>query len=195
VEGVVVPDAISPAIGWRVWLVVAHAGRGLRLHSVVQSRVEWPVRRELGAVCRRSPVETTRRGRPAGAIHLHSAPGDDCGAAGHGCGIYATKALDDCEDYLHGSYSPSELAREPVVHRVYGRVALWGKVIEAERGWRAQLAYPMEIVVPATLHIAAGPETGIRRAPALPLAQIAAGLEVYGVPIALEHAKSDALAA
>ena len=33
----------------------------------------------------------------------------------------------------------------------YGKVALWGRVIEHEHGYRAQYAYPQSIVVPASV--------------------------------------------
>jgi hypothetical protein len=35
-----------------------------------------------------------------------------------------------------------------VVHRVVGRVSLWGSVLEYTEGWRAACAYPLELLVP-----------------------------------------------
>ena len=72
-----------------------------------------------------------------------------------------------------------------VVHRVVGKVALWGKVIEAEHGWRAELAYPTEIWIPPSLHVASGLEIGTTRPPALPAEEIALLLSRYGVPVLL----------
>jgi hypothetical protein len=60
-----------------------------------------------------------------------------------------------------------------VVHRVIGRVSLWGSVVEGELGFRAASAYPEHLYVPP------------RRAngPAVPALAIADGLADYGVPI------------
>jgi hypothetical protein len=57
----------------------------------------------------------------------HEAPQYDCQ-----CGFYATKEPDE----QWATYSV-----------VYGKVALWGRVIEHERGYRAQYAYPLELWV------------------------------------------------
>ena len=35
------------------------------------------------------------------------------------------------------------------IHRVLGRVSLWGKVVEYDHGWRAEFAYPAELFIPA----------------------------------------------
>jgi hypothetical protein len=59
------------------------------------------------------------------------------------------------------------------VARVLGRVALWGTVIECERGLRASHAYQVRIYVPAD----AGDPWRIR------WEEVAAGLARYGVPI------------
>jgi hypothetical protein len=50
----------------------------------------------------------------------------------------------DCTCGLHGTHDPDTLrkARTPAV---LGRVALWGRVIEHERGWRAEYAYPQTV--------------------------------------------------
>jgi hypothetical protein len=59
------------------------------------------------------------------------------------------------------------------VARVLGRVALWGTVIECERGFRASHAYPARIYVPAD----AGDPWRIG------WEEVAFGLARYGVPI------------
>jgi hypothetical protein len=66
----------------------------------------------------------------------HSTPQADCS-----CGIYAFKTRQDLEG--------SEYGHMPV----YGRVALWGRVIEHEHGYRAQRAYPTQLWVAADLAI------------------------------------------
>ncbi|GAA4853239.1 hypothetical protein GCM10023201_53370 [Actinomycetospora corticicola] len=54
----------------------------------------------------------------------HTPPGDTCP-----CGLYAVA------DTTTLGWSPSD-------HEVLGVVALWGEVVEGERGWRASHAYP-----------------------------------------------------
>jgi hypothetical protein len=71
---------------------------------------------------------------------------------------------------------------EDVLHRVLGRVALWGTVVECERGWRASRAYPAHLYVPSPRRPALFVLTGLRR-PALPAEEIALELAAYGVPV------------
>jgi hypothetical protein len=61
------------------------------------------------------------------------------------------------------------------VTRVLGLVALWGTVVESERGLRASHAYPRMLFVPGTGN-GTGTVTGTGAA-------VAAGLARYGVPI------------
>jgi hypothetical protein len=70
-------------------------------------------------------------GRPmvaACASPRHTPPGDTCP-----CGLYAVA------DTTTLGWSPSD-------HEVLGVVALWGDVVEGERGWRASHAYPRFLV-------------------------------------------------
>lgn len=64
-------------------------------------------------------------------IGSHSAPHLDCT-----CGIYAGMNL--------------EQLRRPGYERslIYGRVMLWGDVVEHQCGWRAQDAYPHSFLLP-----------------------------------------------
>jgi len=50
----------------------------------------------------------------------------------------------DCTCGLHGAHSP-EILRKAKTPAVLGRVALWGRVIEHELGYRAQFAYPQRL--------------------------------------------------
>ena len=50
------------------------------------------------------------------------------------CGIYGAKSLDELVNEYKLSIGD---------HTILGKVALWGKIIEHERGYRAEFAYPL----------------------------------------------------
>jgi hypothetical protein len=62
---------------------------------------------------------------------------------------------------------------------VIGRVALWGSVVEGQRGWRGEVAYPIELFVPASAVV----QSGFRRRAYVD--EIVLGLEAYRVPVDL----------
>ncbi len=151
-------------MGWRLWIVVGDGGY-LWLESVLYA-VRWSPRRLFDAVCiphRRcyfcDPAEVA-------ATPIHRAPADECE-----CGVYGAREPDTLAPYLDSPY-PGRSA----VERVLGRVRLWGKVIECERGWRAEHAYPEQIYVPNRLTPKQEPHKAL---------QVAAGLRDYGVRIVL----------
>jgi hypothetical protein len=127
----------------------------LTLASVVKG-VTWPAGEPLAAECLGPRLIPLPRLRP------HPAPGPRCE-----CGIYATD-VGRASQYLRDSI-PFDLGR------VLGRVALWGTVVECERGFRASHAYPVALYVPV------GRGNGaLRRA-----LELAAGLRRYRVPVEL----------
>lgn len=71
----------------------------------------------------REPARASCRQRRA---HEGRVPGVGCR-----CGLHATREVE-----------PLRRAREPAV---LGRVALWGRVIEHERGYRAEYGYPQRL--------------------------------------------------
>jgi hypothetical protein len=152
------PDYFTPVVGWRVWLVLR--GRGaLRLRSVAFQSYWYP-REAMSATCEgRSLMSRIRRRAP------HETPQVHCD-----CGIHAAKDIAMAAGYL-STYD--DVLAPIVVHRVIGRVSLWGSVVEGEFGWRAAKAYPAHLYVPP------------RRAsgPAVPADAIAEGLADYGVPV------------
>jgi len=161
----VVPDYAAPLIGWRTWAAVEEGG-GLTLRSVVyESR--WPPRERLVAVCGRRPhwrlLARWRRVQP------HEAPDERCE-----CGIYAACAPDLALSFLFRL----GLIRG-VRSALIGRVALWGRVIECERGWRATFAYPTQ------LYVLRAPASRRQRPDARGLAR---DLAVYGVPVQVVEA-------
>ncbi|MDT7742770.1 MAG: hypothetical protein QOE59_1848 [Actinomycetota bacterium] len=90
----------------------------------------------------------------------HAPPGEGCG-----CGLYAVA-------------DPQVLEWGPSQHEVLGAVALWGRVVEGTRGWRASHAYPRFVV------------TG----PAIATEQRAALTRRYGVPVLRSEVPTRALA-
>lgn len=143
------PDYCEPLSAWRMW-EVGDLGTAPRLRSLYRNCV-WPVGAPFEARCEAHRFRPWRRER-------HRAPNTTCT-----CGIYAV------------SY---EFIRRLALHDrlpedrpfVIGAVSLWGHVVECERGWRAALAYPAHLFVPAA---GWGAE------------QHAAGLADYGVPVEL----------
>jgi hypothetical protein len=159
------PDFAEPILGWRLWLVAETDG-SLRLESLVYNQ-PWPVRRPLVATCLRG-----RRSEQAQLVHdgiPHPAPVASC----H-CGIYAASELDVLAPYLDGSYPGKAVAG-----RVFGVVSLWGSVLACDQGWRASLAYP------ALLYIPAGWSSSLERPD-----DVAHALASYGIPVRLLKASS-----
>ena len=126
-----ISTSIEPLLGWRIWHVDPAPGSA-RLRSWAHS-TEWPAGRRLEAHCR-SVLSLTL---PSWS---HVAP-----RKGHACGIYALRERHDAEAMLHelGEVGPS-FNRLPAA---LGRVSLWGRVIENTGGWRAQFAYPYDLLV------------------------------------------------
>lgn len=94
----------------------------------------------------------------------HTPPGDACP-----CGLYAVG------DTTTLGWSPSD-------HEVLGVVALWGEVVEGERGWRASHAYPRFLVtgpgISAEQRAAIGRRYGVAvHAGELPPRELARGLD------------------
>jgi hypothetical protein len=151
------PDYAGPIEAWRLWLVVSKLD-SLRLASVVYD-VVWSPAKPLVAAClhaQRSPMHPWRKTPPA-----HTVPDPSCQ-----CGIYAIDDPCKLNSYLDSSY-----VGRRALHRVVGRVSLWGTVIECERGWRAAYAYPAHLYVPLGDPAGAAAE------------YIARELGGYGVPV------------
>ena len=125
------PDFAQPFVGWRVWLL-SREPEGFRLKSLVH-KVVWQPGEPLDATClrRRSYLSWVRE--PA----EHEPPDEGCE-----CGVYAT------QPELLGEYLCLGPIDRPLAC-AFGRVALWGTVLECERGWRASSAYPHHLYLPA----------------------------------------------
>jgi hypothetical protein len=149
------PDFVEALEAWRVWRVVDRDSE-LSLGSVIYATI-WPAGDPLIAECLRNAsfAGSVRHTPP------HDAPDTNCG-----CGIYGA-GLDEVGHYL------SEPLTYEGVARVLGRVALWGSVVECERGFRASHAYPVALYVPSDAS----------REPRSGAEDIARRLGRYGVPV------------
>lgn len=157
------PDYPLARIGWRVWSVRRVEG-SLRLASLLYETT-WEPGREVAAVCRRPLAMLPWSRQP-----LHDPPNADCV-----CGIYGVRTAAHAVPFLRAE---ADSAAAPV-HRVLGRVSLWGRVVEGPWGFRAASGYPERLLVPPL------ERQGLRRF--LPLRpsrdEIVDGLAVYGVPV------------
>jgi hypothetical protein len=131
------PDLIEPVAGWRLWSL-ARTRAGLRLASPVRD-APW----------------TPGHAHVAACGHGHEAPRARCD-----CGVHALRRPD-------GLFRCLGLEVAPPSPYVVGLVALWGRVVECERGWRGERAAPLRLVVAGT--------DG--------LAELAAGLAGYGCAV------------
>ena len=123
--------SIEPILGWRVWHVDQRSAPP-QLRSWSHS-AEWPAGDRLEARCRsvRGLVRRSRR---------HPAP-----RAGHRCGIYAFREREDADALLRQLGQVGTRAGR--LAAAVGRVSLWGRVIENTGGWRAEFAYPYDLVL------------------------------------------------
>ena len=115
-----IPDYILPVIGYRVWRWNATGRKSLNGEP-------WLPGRPLAAGCR-----AAARGAIVGrakALHgAHELPHSDCT-----CGVYAAKNREHLRQFGYEQCG------------IRGEVYLWGTVVEHERGWRAQFAYPKSL--------------------------------------------------
>jgi hypothetical protein len=133
-------EGVEPIDGWRLWrLALAPDGRPALLPAGSGGVDAWVPRRAAWARC---AVPALARGtrRP------HDAPDPRCV-----CGIHASRALGDAPRVAPAYPTPP----------VAGTVALWGRVIEHERGWRASFGYPSRLVLVCTLCAGLEPGPGV----------------------------------
>ena len=112
----------EPVIGWRMWGLRRTRGGALVLEPAVLAGMTspWEARLRARAIC---AVESSS----------HRAPDPGCT-----CGLYAFQRVPF--DLLAGV---NTLERGGPT--VLGTVAMWGRVIEHEAGYRAELAYPQRL--------------------------------------------------
>lgn len=117
-----IPDYISPIVGYRVWRWNATGLKSLNGEP-------WNAHQPLSAVCR-----ADARGSIAGLSNATHNPSElpyfSCT-----CGVYAAKTIEHLRQCGYKRFG------------VHGEVYLWGKLVEHERGWRAEFAYPKTFVL------------------------------------------------
>jgi hypothetical protein len=117
-----IPDYISPVVGYRVWRWNATGLKSLNGEP-------WLPGRPLAAGCRYASSGLVGR---AQAVHgAHEPPHSDCT-----CGVYAARNVEHLRQSGYERYG------------IHGEVYLWGTVVEHQRGWRAQFAYPKSLFLP-----------------------------------------------
>lgn len=160
---VAVPDFVEAVEGWRVWRVGRRVG-GVVLESLF-TPTTWEPLTPLSATCVSKLRPAWRRWQLR--KQHHAAPELACT-----CGVYGAASEAVAREYL--------MVRRfvPRGERVIGRVALWGDVVECTNGWRASLAYPVELLIAAPDELLAGEG-------AESLDEIALGLRAYSVPVKL----------
>jgi preprotein translocase subunit YajC len=113
----IVPDLISPVVGYRVWQWDATGLRSL-------NGEKWFAHQPLSAVCRADACGSIA-GLSKATHNPAELPSFSCT-----CGVYAARTMEHLRECGYRKLG------------VHGEVFLWGTVVEHERGWRAQFAYP-----------------------------------------------------
>jgi EAL domain-containing protein (putative c-di-GMP-specific phosphodiesterase class I) len=145
-----VPLSLEPVLGWRVWQLDDDHGIPT-LISLTRPDL-WPPGEPFRATCEIG-------------VHRGRVPEESCS-----CGVYAAS-------------SPEALAGAVALNRVVavvGAIAMWGTVIEHERGARSEFAYP------ARLRLVCGLCLGEGRGAVEPVAVFASGTLL--APMCKRHA-------
>lgn len=149
-----VPDAITPLTGYRMWRVILE-GEEPTFLPLNMPTPEWNGAASgwVSASCLHGlPASIGPTGSPVvwpGGRRIdrlafrseHHVPEEACS-----CGFYALKELDPDLLFLARAGFPLGDGKDGSEHVVIGRVELAGKVIEHERGYRAERARIVELI-------------------------------------------------
>jgi hypothetical protein len=114
----------EPVLGWRAWRL-QRIDDELRIVPTTP-RSAWQPRVAIHATCSGAHTREYMVYNPELA-KFHRSPEPGCT-----CGVHAIK-------------DPARLARSGRTAAVVGRVAMWGRVIEHTKGYRAEFAYPSRL--------------------------------------------------
>ncbi|HET9724943.1 MAG TPA: hypothetical protein VFR44_14035 [Actinomycetota bacterium] len=115
----------EPIEGWRAWRLHRTADGVLRI-APTTPRSDWPPGVAIHATCSAAHTREYMVYNPELA-KFHRSPEPGCT-----CGIHALK-------------DPHRLRRANRSAGVIGTIAMWGRVIEHTKGWRAEFAYPARL--------------------------------------------------
>lgn len=124
------PDLDEAEVGWRAWTVnydLPRFGLPPKLHSATFKTHYWTPGRASMAACSRG------------------CPPDDMPGRSCKCGFYAAKSV---KHLLRLGYASRCHNINGGKVGVIGEVALWGKIVEGNQGYRAQYAYPTKLYLP-----------------------------------------------
>lgn len=124
------PLVAGPIVAERGWRLAKDEHGAWALAPLGVRADPWPKGRPYHAHCIRGDAGSGTAGYWT-ADSLHSAPVADCT-----CGVWAVPSARELQE----DYAP----------HVTGTVALWGRVVECERGWRGEFAYPVRLVLEVT---------------------------------------------
>jgi hypothetical protein len=123
-----IPDYISPIIGYRIWQWDAAGLKSLNGEL-------WLPRQPISAVCR-----ANARGYISGLSKPAAHDAAELPSLKCTCGVYAAKSREHLNRCGYSKFA------------VRGEVFMWGRVVEHQRGWRAEFAYPKAfLLVPARI--------------------------------------------
>jgi hypothetical protein len=147
-----VSDYAGTLEGWRLWIAARHEIkyfdgardarkklRGPYLLRSVTAEDMWRPKQPMVADCN---ISLGYRFDLTHGDEDHACPDSECK-----CGIYAVgslKKLMEMYDGVSRAYFRFDMERHIAV---VGKVKLWGKVIPAQWGWRAQYGYPSNLYI------------------------------------------------
>lgn len=142
-------------IGWRAWHVI-DTPEGARLQSLglggTGSNTIWTPGTIMEATCSKGHTDVPHEGL-------------------HCCGFYTGVSKEHLVEMRYNNYTP-----EHGHFVVIGQVALCGKVIPGDLGWRSQYAWPVKLYVPYGM---VGGKRGWEMVKPL--------REAYGIPVELDN--------
>lgn len=121
-ENTELPDSIEPILAIRAWNIFHDNGQYF-LSSCFQYNIIWPRESKLSALCLSDDPWMSSGIK-------HTAPIKDCD-----CGIYAIKKLPNEEELIPWDDKS-----------IIGLAYVWGKIIEGDKGYRAQFCKPAALL-------------------------------------------------